>query len=105
MLLAAPFLDISDDFSFGHLRDEGKEFIAASDTKAMIFTSPILLALHTLYRTTEINLKIDAFKITIFAVMLVLVLVGCNKVFDSLSPRGLCPIHMVWRSDGCGDRV
>jgi hypothetical protein len=95
IFVVAPFVDISGDFNLGDRLEESKEFAAAGSTKAMLFTSPILLALLTLNETTQVcHSGVDAFRIAVAAVVLLLVVLGCYKVPTYLFRGRLAPF--VW---------
>lgn len=90
IFLVAPFLDISSDFNLsGDELAEAKEFAAASSTKAMLFASPILLALQTVNQTSQVcHAGIAGVSITVFVFVMVVVLVCCNLYIPTRWFRG-----------------
>ena len=95
IFVVAPFVDVSRDFNLGNNIEEAKEFAAAGSTRAMLFTSPILLSLQAVYETPQVcRAGLDGFKIAVSVVVLGLVLAGCYLIPTRLFRGTLTPF--VW---------
>ena len=95
IFVVVPLLDITSDFNLGSKLDEAKEFAAAASTREMLFASPILLALRTLYETSHVcSSGVNAFRIAVSAVMLGVLLLGCYAVPTRLFRGSWAPF--VW---------
>lgn len=95
IFVLVPLLDISGDFNLGSTLEEAKEFAAASSTREMLFASPILVALRTLYETSHVcTTGADPFRIAVSAAMLGVLLLGCYAVPPRLFRGSWTPV--VW---------
>jgi hypothetical protein len=84
ILLLAPVGDISGDFNLEDKREEAKEFAAAKSTKAMLYSTPILLALQTLNQSTQVcRTGINGLRIGICIAIFVVIIVFIPEVRTS----------------------
>lgn len=78
----APFLRLEGDFNLGCKLEEAKDFAAASSTKAMLFSTPILFTIRTISEVpvTCGHHGLSAFKSTAEFFVLGVVLFCCYQV-------------------------